>query len=86
MGNSASNDNDSASDASGEEQSRAPGSPAVMELPSGMRLMVDVGTRQIHLLGPEPEDGDSEGDVYQEEVNVPPLHLLTRIMGGLVTR
>ncbi len=87
MGNRPSNEaGDSAdSDALSSDEERASGSPAVLQLPSGLRLMVNRDTRQIHLLGPDPEeDGDSDDEVYQEEVRMPPLSLLTRILGGLV--
>ena len=69
------------SDSNEEEEEEEEGDPPpVVTLPSGLRMTVNTRTRQIHIMS--PADSDDDGEPFMEEVTMPPLQLLTRILGG----
>lgn len=66
-------------------------SPTTIELSSGMRVMVDHESREVTIMAPqqllqrveeedEEEESGSEGD---EEMMLPTLGLLARLLGGV---
>jgi len=64
--------------------------PATVELSSGMRLVIDHETREITIMAPErlvhgegeEEEEEEEGGSDEEDMVLPTLGLLARLLGG----